>query len=57
MTTISRPARAIPDADALAELATGLSGTVSTRPADLDTHGRDEQVVGPDLLSDALAAR
>ena len=30
MTTISRPARAVPDADALAELATGLSGTVAT---------------------------
>jgi D-lactate dehydrogenase (cytochrome) len=42
VTTISRPARAAPDADALAELATGLAGTVSTRPADLDTHGRDE---------------
>ena len=42
MTTISRPARTVPDADALAELAAGLAGVVSTRPADLDTHGRDE---------------
>ena len=42
MTTISRPARTVPDADALAELAAGLAGVVSTRPADLDIHGRDE---------------
>ena len=42
MTTISRPAGTVPDADALAELAAGLAGVVSTRPADLDTHGRDE---------------